>query len=220
MAVELIVVGAGGFGRETLDTIEALNRANTADFFRVLGIVDDAPSDTNLARLADRGYPYLGTLEQLFASRARSHYVIGVGNPHVRARLVARFEEQGWEAATLVHPGAEIGSEGSVGVGSVVCAGAILSTNVHLAKHVHVNPGAIIGHDTVLKDYVSVNPGAVISGEVLVEDRVLIGASSVILQQLCIATGATVGAGACVVKDVDLEVTVIGVPAKRLSDER
>ena len=57
-----MVVGAGGFGRETLDVVESINRSSPAPRFEVLGVVDENPSAENLARLSARGVTYLGTV--------------------------------------------------------------------------------------------------------------------------------------------------------------
>ena len=54
MTTPIVVVGAGGFGRETLDVVEAVNAAASQPAFEVLGVVDDAPSAENLVRLKSR----------------------------------------------------------------------------------------------------------------------------------------------------------------------
>lgn len=210
----VVVVGAGGFGRETLDVIEAHNRAHPDAALIVRGIVDDEPSDRNLARLADRGYTWLGPMADVIAASPPSRFVLGIGSPGVKAELDARLVAAGWSATSVVHPSAVLGSVCAVGAGSVVCAGVQLSTHTRLGRHVHLNPGAIVGHDAELGDFVSVNPGAIISGEVIVHDRVLVGAGAVVLQGLQVGEAATVGASACVTRDVPAGDVVVGVPAR------
>ena len=55
---DVVVVGAGGFGRETLDVIEAHNRVciRPEDCLNVMGIIDDNPSTINIDRLRRRHY--------------------------------------------------------------------------------------------------------------------------------------------------------------------
>lgn len=215
MAEDIVVVGAGGFGRETLDVIEAINAASVDPVWNILGVVDDDPAAVQQARLAERGIPLLGPVEVLHDLHADACFVIGVGAPVARARIAAEIRAAGSRrAAMLVHPAAVVGSRTVLGAGSVVCGGVQLSTNVVLGEHVHLNPGAIVGHDARLDDFVSINPGAVISGEVQVRREVLIGAGAVVLQGLEVRASSLVGAGACVTRDVDRDAVVVGVPAR------
>lgn len=214
MAEPLVVLGAGGFGRETADVVDAVNEAAGAPVWNLVGMVDDSPSDENLARLTERGIAYLGTTDDFVSGPNRPRYVIGIGAPKVRKMLATRMGESGFRAATLVHPHATIGSRCELGEGTVVLAGARITTGIRLGRHVHVNPNVTVGHDTLIGDFVSVNPLAAISGDCVISDEVLIGVAGVVLNGLKVGRGATVGGSACVVKDVPDNVTVKGVPAR------
>ena len=214
MSTPLVVIGAGGFGRETLDVVEAINRASHPPVFNLLGVVDGNPSKQNRDRLDARGIAFLGSDVEWLKARHPAQYLVGIGHPLTRERVDRAWRSAGLAAATAVHPLAVVGSSCRIGEGSVVCAGASLSTNVTLGRHVHVNPSATIGHDSVLGDYVSLNPSATVSGDVMVGRVALIGASSVVLQGLRVGEGAIVGASACVVRDVPPGLTVKGVPAR------
>ena len=206
----VVVIGASGFGRECLDVLEAM--VATGSELQVLGVVDDDPSPLNLKRLAARGVAHLGSLDELLAHDRTVQYVLGIGHPATRRSLVARLDAAGFAPRAAVHPSASIGSVSRLDEGVVICAGAVVSTNVRLGRHVHVNPNATIGHDAVLGDFVSINPAAVISGEVEVGPGSLVGANATVLQGLRVGSGVVVGAGSVVTRHVPDGVVVKGVP--------
>lgn len=212
VAEPLVIVGAGGFGRETADVVEAINASvRTWD---LLGFVDDAPSAINLERLRRRGYDWLGDVASVRGLSDRVRFVVGIGAPSVRRILAARLEDASLRAATLVHPAATIGSEVTLGEGTIVCAGARITTNIEVGRHVHVNPNVTVGHDTVIEDFVSLNPACSISGDCTIGTGTLIGVGAVVLNQIGVGEGATVGGGACVVREVPADLVVKGVPAR------
>lgn len=214
MPEDLVIIGAGGFGRETADVVEAINLGGASPAWRILGVVDDALSPANASRVQARSIEYLGSLDELIATAARPRYVVAIGSPSARRRIAERLDTEGFSAATLIHPEATIGSEVTIGSGSVVCAGARVTTNIQLGSHVHLNPNVTVGHDTTLGDFVSMNPASSVSGDCVIEHEVLIGAAAVVLNQLVVGRAAVVGAAACVVNDVPRGVTVKGVPAR------
>lgn len=212
MLVErVVVVGASGFGREALDVLEAM--IASGEPVQIIGVLDDGPSELNLSRLADRGISYLGTVDWWLANGDRdARFVLGIGSPAIRRRLVGILEDAGMRPFTAVHPTASFGARTQLMDGVVVCAGAVVSTNVRLGRYVYVNPNATIGHDAVLCDYVSINPNATISGEVQIDEQTLVGASATVLQNLSVGERTVIGAGAVVTKNVPSDVVVKGVP--------
>ncbi|TNM44163.1 acetyltransferase [Nocardioides albidus] len=214
MTDQIVVVGAGGFGREVLDVVEAVNCSSGTKSWEVVGVLDDAPDDINMGRLASRGVRYLGGTSADVRLPAGCHYVVGIGNPRVRELVASRLNQAGLRPATLVHPTATIGVGTQVGAGTVICAGVRVTTNVRVGSHVHLNLNCTVGHDSTVDDFVSINPLASVSGDCAIESGVLIGVAGVVLNGIRVGKNATVGGAACVVKDVAAGVTVKGVPAR------
>lgn len=207
----LVIVGAGGFGREVLDIVEAVNAAGP--MFDFLGFVDD-DDDLNVALLSRRHAAFLGAVDTL-AGIDGSH-VIGIGSPVARRSVDERIGAWRTRPVTITHPASSVASEVVLGPGAVLAAGARLSTNLQIGRQFHANPNATVGHDSVIGDYVTLSPGAHISGNVTLGDGVMIGTGAVVIQGCSVGDWAVIGAGAVVVRDVEAGVTAAGVPARSL----
>jgi len=209
----LVVVGAGGFGREVLDVVEDLRDAGTLDC-ELLGVVDAAPSARNLDRLHDRRIRFLGTDDDFLASADAECFVVAIGDPSLRRIVTQRYVDAGLRPVSLVHPTATVGRRTLVGEGVVICASATVSTNVRIGAFSTINPNATVGHDATLGAFVSINPGAVVSGEVTLGEGTLVGAGAVVLENLVVGAACVIGASACVTRNVPDGRTVKGVPAR------
>jgi sugar O-acyltransferase (sialic acid O-acetyltransferase NeuD family) len=214
MSEPLVIIGCSGHGREIFGIVEAINSGPGGERWKVLGFVDDYPRPGDMARIGRLGSTYLGTTAWLSSVERGTHYALGIGDPQIRATVDRKIDMHNLTPATLVHPDSTVGEDNSFDPGVVIFAGARITTDIRLGRHVHLNQNSTVGHDCVLGGYVSVNPQAAVSGACVIGERALIGAGSVVLQQLEIGPGVTVGAGACVVRDVAADLTVKGVPAK------
>ncbi len=203
----LVIVGAGGHGRETLDIVEAINEHTHVWHF--LGFVDDGPIVRD--RL-DRRHAGLVLRDEVDPSVVR--YVIGIGDPMIRAHLAAEMDHAGFTAATLIHPGATVGGDNRLGAGVVLAAGATVTTNVTLGSHTQLNVGATVSHDCEVGHAVTISPGAYVNGSCHLDDHVFLGTGAIVTPGHHIGAEAVVGAGAVVVHDIPAGVTVAGVPAR------
>ena len=211
--MDLVIIGAGGFGREVLDVAREMDLHGSTAGRRVdvLGFIDDDPDLDRLGRIKAEHLGGVSTLPEY----AGASFVVGVGDPVVRERLAAAAAASGLTPAhRLLHPSASIGDDVKIGAGSIICAGVRVTTNVRIGTHVHLNLNATVGHDAVVEDYVTVNPLAAVSGDVLLRRGSMVGTTACVNQGLEVGTGAIVGAGAAVIRDVTAGRTVVGVPAR------
>ena len=204
----LVIIGAGGFGREVLDLVRDVNSA--APTFDFLGFLDDGEVNADL--LQRLGARLLGPSSQ-FADIAAS-YVIGIGASEPRSRIDALARSLGRKAAILRHPSATTGSDVQIGDGAVIAAGTRLTTHIVVGRHAHLNANCTVGHDTIVEDFATLYPGVHLSGGCVIEERATLGTGCVILPNVRVGRGAVVGAGAVVVRDVAPNTTVVGAVAR------
>lgn len=206
---QLVVIGTGGMGREAAAWVADAGRGGD-----LVGFLDD---DRALHGRTIAHLPVLG--DRAWLDGRDVEVVIGLGVPAVRAAVLADLDARGILPTTVVHPTAVVGPRTSIGAGSIVCPGVVMTCDVTLGRCVIVNYGALLGHDVAVGDCAFVAPGAHVAGAVTIGDRADVGIGSSIIQGLRVGEDAVVGAGAVVIHDVPPSTTVVGVPARPLPRE-
>jgi sugar O-acyltransferase (sialic acid O-acetyltransferase NeuD family) len=218
VAIGVVIIGAGGFGRHVHATLLRAIAAGTAtidgEIASFAGFLDDgAPDAAILGRL---GAGHLGPVAALRDQPPSTRYLLAIGNGAVRRRIDAAVTGWGYAPMTLIDPVATIGTDIRLGAGAIVCSGARLETNIETGRHVHVSENCTVGHDTTLADYVTAFPQAAIAGNVHIGAGTTVGTQAAIIQGLTVGGGVMIGAGAVVIRDVPDDVTAVGVPARYL----
>jgi sugar O-acyltransferase (sialic acid O-acetyltransferase NeuD family) len=208
----LVILGVGGFGREVHELVEDINQ--WVPTFDVLGFLDGNP-DTHGSHI--HGLPVLGYIEWLERNPGTA-VALGIGSPATKARLVSEIRDVGAMFPTLVHPKALVGRRTSIGEGTVICAGTIVTTDLSIGAFNTININVTIGHDAKLGDFATVAPGVHISGHVEIGEGTDLGTGSTIIQGITIGAWSVVGAGASVVKPLPANVTAVGVPARVIKE--
>lgn len=212
---ELLIVGAGGFARETAQAVAAINAVRPT--WRLLGFLDDDP--LLHGRRVD-GVPVIGGTD-LVQSLPDTRLVVCVGNPRSidsRERVVRRLDVGSARYATIVHPTASVAGNCRVGVGSVLLAQAVLTAAVTVGSHVAVMPHAVLTHDVSVADFATVASGVRFGGGVRVGRGAYLGAGALLREQVTVGAGALVGMGSVVLRDVPAAQVWVGNPAQFLRE--
>jgi sugar O-acyltransferase (sialic acid O-acetyltransferase NeuD family) len=205
---QLYIGGAGGFAREVAWLIEQSWGGTLESFFVVTQpeFLSGPVNNINCRLLSE------------LSATNKSRYVVAIGEPDIKRKVSTLFEQSGHAAAILIHPRAEASQWLRIGEGTIICAGVMITVNVAIGKHVHINLGCTIGHDVEIGDYSTLSPGVNVSGNVKIGSGVFIGTGASIIngtcdQPLMIGNNAVIAAGACVTKSVAPDSMVAGVPA-------
>lgn len=206
---KIVIVGAGGFGREVKMLIDQINLKEHK--YEFLGFYDDGfEKGTTI-----NNNQVLGSIEDLANTSQELNVVVAIGSPEIKRKIVEKLTSATIKFPTLIHPSVLIGDEFvSIGNGCIICAGTIITCNIEIKDFVILNLMCTVGHDTVINSFASFMPSVNISGEVVIHEGVYVGTGAKIINQLEIGRQTVVGAGAVVSKTLPEKCTAVGIPAK------
>ena len=211
---ELLIVGAGGFARETASAVAAANEAAPGTW-KLLGFLDDNPDLVGVERA---GASILGPVDSVGAW-PEAKVVVCVGNPRnyaAREALVARLALPPERYATVIHPSVCMGTGCRVGSGSVLLAQVVLTEGVRVGAHVAVMPQVVLTHDDRIDDFATIASGVRLGGGVTLERGAYVGAGALVRESTTVGAWSLVGLGSVVLKDVPAGEVWAGNPARHL----
>lgn len=209
----LLIVGAGGFGRETAAALHSINALRPQ--WDLLGFLDDEPA---LLGREFEGATVLGPVDQGIASHPSARVVVCTGRPEnyfSRFLIVRRLALAPERYATIAHPAASIAPTAAIGYGSVILAGAVATAQCRIGNHVAVMPMVAITHGNEIGDFATLASGVRLGGRVRVELGAYLGAGALVREGLTVGPWSLVGMGAVVTRSIPPAELWAGVPARR-----
>lgn len=200
---QLLIIGAGGHGLVVADTAREMGRWGKIAF------LDDNPT----VQIPD--WPVLGNSE--LAAELLSEYkdlAIALGDNSKRLRLIQYYAGLGYNLPAIIHPAAYISKSARIGPGTVAFAQTAVNAGAKVGTGCIINTGATVDHDCVLADGVHLSPGVHLGGEVRIEKCSWLGVGVSVINRITIGDNVIIGAGSVIIKPVEGNVTVVGVPGR------
>ena len=193
---DIVIIGAGGIGREVAWIIEEINEVNPT--WNILGFVDE---NSEIWGKELNGYKVLGGLDILDKLESKPEVIVAIANCGVKKDIVAKLNNK-FNFATIIYPTVKISKYIEIGQGTIIYPGVILTVNTSIGNHIIISGNCGIGHDTVIDDYSSVLWGSNFSGFNTVREECFIGVGTKVIQGINIGRGRKVDAGTVVIENI------------------
>lgn len=210
---DIIIIGAGALGEEIAWLIEEINDYKLE--WNILGFVDDYAYG-NIKDILD--YKVLGKTFDVEKYKS-SYFTIAYGSPTFRKKVIESLKIYNLKWANLFSPTVRVHKSNKIGKGVIIGRNTDLTINCEIDDFVMLNIHVVLGHKVKVGKYTIISPNVTINGEGIIGEACQIGANSFI-KNVTVGDNVTVGASSCVVKDVQSDRVVIGVPAKEIKTGR
>lgn len=206
---ELIIVGAGGFGRELLQWIKDINRV--CNKWVIKGFIDD-----NLSALdkCECEFSVIGRIED-WQPQINQVFACAIANPKVKEKIVKYLKLKGAIFTSIIHPTTIIGNHNKIGEGFVAYPNSVVTVNTKVGDFVTLLTSGI-GHDAEIGNFTTISSYCDITGGVIIGERVFLGSHVTIVPGRKIGNDAYLGAGSVVVTHVKEDTKIMGNPAKKI----
>ncbi len=206
----IVIYGAGGFGRETSLLLHQINLQSQQ--WNVIGYCDDGKKvGEKVGQLS-----VIGGMDYLNDFKQELNVVIAIADPVTRENISKKLSNPKLKFPAIIHPSVSINEDCNVGDGSIICSGVIMTVDVQVKPFSIVNLKCTLGHDCVIGDFSALMPSVNISGNVSIGKGVYIGAGAILLQGISVGDYSVIGAGAVVNKSFENNKRIMGVPAKAI----
>lgn len=167
-AKDLVIIGAGGLGREVMWQLEHMDSD-----YNILGFVDD---NEKILGQEINGHIVLGGIKWLTDYSQDIAAVICIGNPDIRKSMYETLKENPYiYFPTIIAKDVYYSEYVKVGMGCIICAKTILTVNIRLGDFVIVNFGCKIAHDVDICDFSTLYYDVNVAGNVKIGQMMQIG---------------------------------------------
>lgn len=211
----VVIVGAGGFGREVASLLKRINKVEPT--WNFLGFYDD---DTNLLPKGTKNEygEVLGTTYDLNKVEEHLSVILAVGSPQSVRLIRERLDNPNIVFPNIIAPDAHILDTDNykMGEGNILSSFSSISCNVRIGNFNILNNRVSFGHDVEIGDYNVFMTACRISGSSNIGNGNLFGVASIVIPNIKVGEGITVSPGSVIVRKPKDNNTYVGNPAKIL----
>jgi len=205
----IVIVGAGGFGREVLQWARHTWPHETA---KIAGFLS---ADPRVLEGHATAVPMLGSPAD-FVPGPRDAFLLAIGIPGVRRSVVKSLLRRGARFLSLVHPTAVVADSASIGTGSIICPFAVVSDAARVGAYAILNYHSSIAHDSTTGDFTVMSPYATIAGQAHVGEESFLGLHASVGPRVRVGDRCKVSANSVVLHDAAAGSVVFGVPGRTM----
>lgn len=214
--IDLIIVGAGGFGREVYQWLtdwQGADRQRQIEF-RIKGFLSNDADILNDFKLP------VGILgdENNYQYQPNDRFVMGIGTTKRKTQVAKRMLRQGARFISLIHPTALISNSAKIGKGVVICPFVTICTNATVGNFAMMNIYSSAGHDAVIGDYSVLSPYATLNGHAVLEEGVFMGTHTTVVNNKTVGANSRISANSLVVQNIPPHKTMLGNPGKTIDN--
>jgi sugar O-acyltransferase (sialic acid O-acetyltransferase NeuD family) len=203
----ILIVGAGGFGRETLQWAQDAWPDHAGRFAGFLS------ADRDILRNQACDLPILADPAG-FRPEAGDGLLLGIGIPAVRRRVAETLLGRGATFLSLVHPTAVVARGAAIGAGAVICPFAVVSDGARVGACALINYHASLAHDAHAGDYAVLSPYATLGGRACIGEDAFLGLHASVGPGCRVGDRSKVAANSCALSDVPADSLAYGVPGR------
>ncbi|CAM3323257.1 NeuD/PglB/VioB family sugar acetyltransferase [Empedobacter stercoris] len=205
MKEKAIIVGAGTYGQ--------VYEAYLKDEYQIIGFIDD---DLSLRDTEINNIKVLGDFEYLLNQIDKNINVfVPIGNNHVRANLLKKLMENGFNTPNFIHKNTHIHSSVKIGKCVYILPGTNIMPYTSIGDFVLISMGVNIAHHTIVDNACFFSQGSNIGASIHFKNNVFCGIASTVMTGVkTVGENSLIGAGAVIIKDIPDGATVVGNPGR------
>ena len=209
---DIVIVGAGGCGRELYEMVP---ETYAPEEYRVKGFLSDYPKDLDAFPAIKNVAPIIGTIKD-YVPQENDRFVLALGTPQDRKNIALALKSRGAKFISLIHPLARVSPTAQIGEGVVVYPFAMINTGVRVGECCLFNAYSGCGHDAVVGAYSVLAPSAGVLGYAQTGECCFLSTHAMLAPKKKLGDGGVIAANSAALRNAPNDALVMGVPGKNM----